>query len=168
MPVALSTSQESPAEIGNKYTRLGPPSSKIYADLSIDVICLFFGEPEMMKDFVNADIRLLALDAYWLKEWVKESDYNILRYLSRFYNLDVIFVVLNTYVDDKHTGDERLVAPETNEEIWESQTVMPVIRGFLSKCRKLSDDWKLPVIKEAVVRRGEQRELKGLGKLTIS
>jgi hypothetical protein len=81
--------------------------SPVNADPSTDVIYLPFCEPTMLLDFapadVRADIRLLALDGYWILEW-KGKD--AVESLQEFRSLEAMFVVLNTHTQDEHTGSQ--------------------------------------------------------------
>lgn len=134
MPTAgVINSQGSRADI---EIQLSPASLTITTDLSIDLIYPCFSKLDLLQDLVRADIQLLALEGYWLEEWQTESNYKIGPYLSQFRNLKVIFTITNMKLNEKHTGDERLVAPETEEELLESEESMPFIIEFFNACQQ--------------------------------
>jgi hypothetical protein len=149
----IMTSQESRAEVEAEYIQIGPPSDKFFINPLTDVFYPSISEPEDLRHFVHIKIRFMALDGSYLEEWQADQSYGIATYLSQFLGLDVIFVIMNLDNDDAAEG-ERLVAPETKEELREEELSMDVIRDFFNTCQQRFPNWKLPPIKAAVLRKG--------------
>lgn len=78
---AINLSEEPRAE--EEYIRISPTPSAITMNPSIDVIYPVFSEPQLLQHLV-ADIRLLALDSYWLVIWWEQQ---------RLYNGNLSFAI---------------------------------------------------------------------------